>query len=247
MILAIANHKGGTGKTTTAVNLAAALGELGQRVLVLDMDPQAHATVCLGVVVNPGEPALEDLLHDPALPLAAVVRATCAPGVELIPATIDLAAVEPQLAKTRETDALRRRHGELRGYDWVLLDCPPSLGQLTLAALAAADGVLLVVDCGGHAVRGLANLVSLLHSLPTVKIVGVLVNEFDRRTGVSDDMLTSVTEYFGAVVFRTVIPRRSDIERANNVGQPVLHYAPRSAAAEAYRELAGEVVARAQS
>ena len=246
MILAIANHKGGTGKSTTAVNLAAALGELGRRVLVVDMDPQAHATVCLDPNPSPGDAALQDILHDGSMPLTAAVRPTGVPNVAILPATIDLAALEPHLARSNETTALRRRQQELAAYDFVLLDCPPSLGHLTLNALKAADELLLVVDCGGHAIRGLANLLSILSAMPGLKIGGVLVNDFDRRTGVSQDMLDSVREYFGDTTFNTTIPRRSDIERANNLGQTVMEYAPRSDAAEAYRQLAREVIARAK-
>jgi chromosome partitioning protein len=245
MLTAIANHKGGTGKTTTSVNLAAALGERGERVLVVDMDPQAHSTICLGGSVAQGEPALQDFLYNPALPLSRVVRNTAVSGVDLVPATIDLAALEPQLARTNETHALRRRRNELTTYDFTLLDCPPSLGHLTLNALNAAHQLLIVVDCGGHAIRGLASLLQIIQSIADLQISGVLVNEFDRRTTVSNSMFDAVYEYFGEATFQTTIPRRSDIERANNLGQTVLQYAPRSEAAAAYRRLAEEVVARA--
>jgi len=201
------------------------------------------------VTVGADGPALQHVLHDPAMPLAAAVHGTNTAAVDLVPATIDLAAMEPALAAARESRALSRRRDGLAGYDFALLDCPPSLGHLTLNALVAADGLLIVVDCGGHAIRGVANLLAVVNQLrrdhrAELAVMGVLVNEFDRRTTVSSDMLEAIREYFGASTFETVIPRRTDIERANNAGMPIISYAPRSDAAEAYRSLAQEVLAR---
>ena len=251
MILSIANHKGGTGKTTCAVNLAAALAEIGKSVLVIDADPQSHATVSLGAQTGSETLALQHVLVDPGLPLDDALCPTNTPGVSLIPSTLDLAATEPVLAAAQNVKALRKRRPALRGYDFALIDCPPSIGYLTLNALVAADGLLLVVNCGGHAIRGLAGLIGLVQRLqvssnPDLRILGVLINEFDRRTSVSSDMLATVEEYFHEVAFRTVIPRRADIERANNAGVPVLSHAPRSDGAQAYRSLALEVIERAE-
>lgn len=251
MILAIANHKGGTGKTTCAVNLAAALAEAGRSVLVVDADPQGHATVGLGVEGSREALALQHVLLDPDLRVAEAAAATNCPGVSLVPANVDLAATEPVLAAAQNAVALRGRRGEFGAYDFALVDCPPSLGYLTLNALVAADRLLLVVDCGGHAIRGLAGLLGLVKRLqgnanPGLRVLGVLLNEYDRRTSVSADMLAAVQEYFHEVTFGTVIPRRTDIERANNAGLPVLSYAPRSDAAQAYRALAAEVIERAE-
>jgi chromosome partitioning protein len=252
MILAIANHKGGVGKTTTVVNLSAALAEAGKDVLVVDADPQAHATVGLGVTVGADQIALQHVLLNPQLPLTDALQETHTPGVSLLPATVDLAATEPLLASAQNVGALKKRHDALAAYDFTILDCPPSLGHLTLNTLMAADGFLIVVDCGGNAVRGLVSLLSVVKQLqrgpnPSLAIIGVLVNEYDRRTNLSRDMLEAVREHFGLVTFQTIIPRRTDIERANNAGQSVLAYAPRSEAANAYRALATEVISRAQA
>jgi chromosome partitioning protein len=250
MILATANHKGGVGKTTTVVNLATALAEAGRRVLVVDADPQAHATTSLGVLPAPEATVLQHLLLDQALPLAAGVCPTVTPELDLLPSTIDLAAMEPILSSQHDLTALARHRDDMQaGYDYVLIDCPPSLGYLTLNALVVCDGVLIVVDRGGHSVRGIANLVDVLgmvqeHHNPSLRVAGVIANRYDARTTLSASILGTIQGYFQEAVFSTAIRDRVDIERANNRQQSVLLYAPHSASAEEYRALAREVMAR---
>lgn len=247
-IIAVTNHKGGVGKTTTVVNLGAALAEAGKHVLVVDADPQAHATVSLSVVVEPDSPALQHVLLDRQTSSGDAVRETALPHLQLLPSTIDLAATEPQLASDGAVNTLATRCGKLfAGYDYVLVDCPPSLGYLTLNALVAADSIIIVVDRGGHSVRGLASLVNVIEMVRThhnrdLSIAGVLTNRYDARTTLSASIVEAVQNYFGDAVFTTKVPDRVDIERANNHQQSVLQYAPRSDAAEAYRQLAHEVI-----
>ena len=249
-IIAVTNHKGGTGKTTTVVNLGAALAESGKRVLVVDADPQAHATVGLGVTVEADTPALQHVLLDPGTASTDAVRDTPIPHLQLLPSTIDLAAAEPQLASTQSVNVLSEKCDKLfASYDFVLIDCPPSLGHLTITAMAASSSVIIVVDRGGHSVRGLASLVNVIdvvraHHNPSLRIAGVLTNRYDARTTLSASIAQAVQDYFGDAAFTTVIPDRVDIERANNARQPVLLYAPQSSSAEAYRKLAGEVLNR---
>jgi chromosome partitioning protein len=246
-VLAIANQKGGVGKTTTAVNLGAALADLGFRVLVVDLDPQGNASTGLGINVRDLQTSMYDvILHD--VSLDDCVEATSVRNLFVAPASLDLAGAEIELvpAFSREL-RLKRALDEVRDdYDYVLIDCPPSLGLLTVNSLAAAGEVLVPIQCEYYALEGLGQLVrnvalvqkNLNHDLEVSTIVLVM---YDARTKLSDQVVTEVRNHFGARVCRTVIPRTVRLSEAPSYGQPIIAFDPTSRGAIAYRELAKEV------
>ena len=248
--IAVANHKGGVGKTTTVVNLGAALAEAGKRVLVVDVDPQAHLTAGLGVHLSAGQSTLHHLLLDDGIDAETVVVNTDFQGLSLIPSCIDLSAAEPYLAAAQATLLLRSRlQYLLPAFDYALFDCPPSLGFLTLNALCAATGVLIPVDVGSWALRGISHLVAVVDVLraeqnPQLSVLGVLLSMYDARTSLSEEVLSHLRDYFGDAVFRTVIRRTVRLVRAGIDEEPILAFEPRGDIAAAYRALANEVMAR---
>jgi chromosome partitioning protein len=250
VVIAVANHKGGVGKTTTVVNLGAALAEAGKRVLVVDGDPQAHLTAGLGVHLAPGQLTLHHLLLDEGVDAPAVVVQTGYERLSLVPSSIDLSAAEPHLAGLGAKLVLRDRLKPLlRAYDYMLLDCPPGLGFLTLNALCAARGVLIPVDVGSWALRGISHLVAVIDVLraeqnPRLALLGVLMSMYDGRTPLSDEVLAHLLGYFGDAVFSTVIRRTVRVVRASIDEEPMLAYEPSGDVAAAYRALASEVMAR---
>jgi chromosome partitioning protein len=247
-IYALANQKGGVGKTTTAVNLAACLAEAGERTLVVDLDPQANATSGLGVRANGS--SSYDLLD--GAPLAGLVRTTAHPNLDLVPSRPDLAGAAIELA--RRADGERYLAQALAAgadpYGFVFLDCPPSLGPLTVNALAAADRVLVPVQAEYYALEGLTQL---LHSIelirrrlnPRLGIGGVLLTMVDGRTRLAQDVEAEVRRHFGPLVFRTAVPRSVRLAEAPSHGLSVLAYDRRSAGADAYWKVAMELVERA--
>ena len=246
MILAIANQKGGVGKTTTAVNLAASLAEKGRRVLLADLDPQANATSGLGAV--PGSPDLGDYLLGEAE--AGEVRLELADlGFALMPAgerLLELVASPP----TREAAERLRRLGE--GYDYLVLDTPPSVGPLSLLALFAAGGVVVPLQTEYYALEGLAQLVRTLDEIrlrqnPALRLVGILLTMYDRRTLLARQVAEEVRRHFGKKVFETVIPRSVRLAEAPSFGLPVVHFAPKSPASWAYHAFAREVILRVEA
>lgn len=248
--IAIANQKGGVGKSTTAINLAVALGERGRTVLVVDMDPQGNATTGLGMGTEVAGPNCYDLLMRGIEARSTIVRCG-ATGVSVLPATIDLAGAEIELVNqlSRET-RLRKALAPLRGeFDFMMIDCPPSLGLLTVNALSAADELLAPIQCEYYALEGLGQLIRNVRLIqeslnPDLRMGGILLTMFDARTQLSSQVVSEVRAYFGDLVYQTVVPRSVRIAEAPGFGRSVLEHAPESRGARAYRWLAEEVLGR---
>jgi chromosome partitioning protein len=249
-VVAIVNQKGGVGKSTTAINLAAYLAEKGQRILVVDMDPQGNATSGLGVTPDSGGCMYDVLLE--GRPLQDVAVGTRVEGLEVAPATINLVGAEVELVSSLAREfKLKRALEKLPpdSYDMVLLDCPPSLDLLTLNALTAADEVLIPIQCEYYALEGLTQLMQSIRMVreelnPGLKVGGVLLTMFDPRTNLAHQVADEVRSFFGDRVFRTIVPRNVRLSEAPSFGLPVALYAPRSTGAEAYAAVAEEVLSR---
>jgi len=250
-VYALANQKGGVGKTTTAVNLGAYLAEAGKRVLVVDVDPQANATSSLGIKRRRlARSTYEVLLNGVAADQA--VMPTEQNGLELLPATPGLAGAEVELVSVsgREHRLSQVLAPVVDGYDYVFVDCPPSLGLLTINALVAArDGVLIPVQCEYLALEGLGQLLKTIYMVrdrlnPKLVIAGVVLTMFDARTNLAKQVVDEVRRYFPAYVFQTVIPRTVRLGEAPSYGETILSYAPGSAGAVAYKALAREFMER---
>ena len=248
-IYAVANQKGGVGKTTTAVNVAACVAEAGYRALIVDVDPQCNATVGLGLDKDL-EPNVYDVLAGDAT-LAEATRPTEVGRLEVVPSTSDLAGANVELPRledwgTRLRDALAPVRED---YAFTLLDCPPSLGPLTVDALAAADRLIVPVQTEYYALEGVADLMETVAMIqrelnPGLTIAGMLLTMHDGRTRLSRDVERDLREHFPKLVFDTVIPRNVRISEAPSFGRPVIHHDPHSAGAGAYFDLAKEVAAR---
>jgi chromosome partitioning protein len=246
-VLSIANQKGGVGKTTTAVNLGAALAEEGYRVLVVDLDPQSNATTGLGINARDLQASVYDVIMNDAR-LDDCIEPTSLKNLFVAPATIDLAGAEIELvpAFSRELK-LRRALDEIRDdYDIVLVDCPPSLGLLTINGLAAGDGVLVPIQCEYYALEGLGQLlrnVGLVRSNlnPGLDVRGIILTMYDARTRLADQVVEEVRSHFGRRVYETVVPRTVRLSEAPSFGQPIIVFDSTSRGAKAYRALAKEV------
>jgi chromosome partitioning protein len=249
-VLAVVNQKGGVGKSTTAVNLAAALGELGERVLLVDLDPQGNATSGFGLNRNQRDVCIYDSLLGDS-PIESIIEPTQVENVFVAPATIQLAGAEIELvsAMSREGRLRAVLQPVLGDFDFVIIDCPPSLGLLTVNALTVSNGLLVPVQCEYYALEGLSKLLDSVrlvktHLNPTLDIFGAVMTMYDARTRLSQQVVDEVRDFFEDRVFETLIPRSVRIAEAPSHGKPVTVYDPTGRGAQAYRRLAKEVLER---
>lgn len=247
-VVAVANQKGGVGKTTTSVNLGACLAEMGKRVLLVDLDPQGHVSSGLGIEKSSISRCMYDVVIN-GTPMRDIIRATAFKNLWLAPATIDLAGAELELvpAISRET-RLRDAMADYRAqYDFLFIDCPPSLGLLTVNALTAADSLLVPIQCEYYALEGLSQLMNTIHLVrthlnPDLQLEGVLLTMYDSRTNLSAQVEGEVKKYFREKVYRTIIPRSVRLSEAPSHGLPIISYDPKSKGSEVYMDLAKEVI-----
>jgi chromosome partitioning protein len=247
-VIAIANQKGGVGKTTTAINLGAGLASKGKRVLLVDIDPQGNTTSGVGV----RRPSIKRCIYDvlvSGIPMETIILQTEVKNMWIAPASIQLAGAEIELvpSMSRE-DKLRQRMHDIRDqYDYILIDCPPSLGLLTVNALTAADSILVPIQCEYYALEGLSQLVNTIklvqrHLNKSLKLEGALLTMYDPRTNLAAQVVSEVRAYFGNQVYETIIPRNVRLSEAPSHGLTILDYDPRSKGAETYMQLTEEVL-----
>ncbi len=249
-VIAVLNQKGGVGKSTTVINLAACLGELKKKVLIIDFDPQGNASSGFGIEKEDLESDIYDVILQDT-PIEDIIQETCEKKVFVAPATIQLAGAEIELvsAMARESILKEAISGIVDEFDYILIDCPPSLGLLTINALIAADSLIIPIQCEYYALEGVAKLLESMNMVkkrmnPELEIFGVVMTMFDTRTSLSKQVVEEVEGYFGKKMFTTVIPRNVKIAEAPSYGQPVCMYAPISKGAAAYAKLAKEVIKR---
>ncbi|QQE78946.1 ParA family protein [Alicyclobacillus sp. SO9] len=247
-IIAVANQKGGVGKTTTAVNLTASIAELDKKVLLIDVDPQGNSTSGIGVNKADVKYCVYDVIIND-VPVKDAIIDTGIRNLSLLPATIQLAGAEIELVPTISREVrLRRAIQSLRNeYDYIIIDCPPSLGLLTVNALTASDSILIPIQCEYYALEGLSQLLNTIrlvqkHLNTSLEVEGVVLTMLDARTNLGLQVIEDVKKYFRDKVYQTVIPRNVRLSEAPSYGQPVQHYDPKSKGAETYMDLAREVI-----
>ncbi|WP_428910278.1 ParA family protein [Niallia sp. Krafla_26] len=247
-VISIANQKGGVGKTTTSVNLGACLANIGYKVLMVDIDPQGNATSGVGIEKADVDQCIYDVLVDD-VEASIVIRPTNVENLYCIPATIQLAGAEIELVPTisREVRLKRALEGIKDDFDYIIIDCPPSLGLLTLNALTASDSVMIPVQCEYYALEGLSQLLNTVrlvqkHLNEDLKVEGVLLTMLDARTNLGLQVIEEVKKYFQDKVYKTIIPRNIRLSEAPSHGEPIIVYDPKSRGAEMYIDLAKEVV-----
>lgn len=250
-IISMCNQKGGVGKTTSTINMGACLAELGRRVLLVDLDPQGALSAGLGLAHDEIEDTIYDVMLDSQTSIHSAIKHTAVDGLDLVPANIDLSAAEIQLVNEvgREHTLARALRPVRRDYDFIIIDCQPSLGLLTVNALACSQGVIIPMECEFFSLRGLALLTDTVEKVSDrinfdLEILGILVTMFDRRTKHAREVMSRVVEYFGDKVFDTVITRTVRFPETSVAGEPITTWAPSSQAASQYHNLALEVIER---
>lgn len=250
-IISMVNQKGGVGKTTSTINLGACLAELGRKVLLVDLDPQGALTAGLGIPHDQLDLTIYDVMLDSRSSILNAIHSTAMPGLDLVPANIDLSAAEIQLVNEvgREHTLGRALRPVRKEYDYIILDCQPSLGLLTVNALATSHGVIIPMECEYFSLRGLALLTDTVEKVRDrlnfdLEITGILVTMFDRRTSHAREVMSRVIEVFDEQVFDTVITRTVRFPETSVAGEPIIMWAPSSQGAQQYRELAKEVIER---